>query len=81
MKIYEANYPETLARCIIINSPRIFALLFALVKPFLSQNTVDKISIFDSNENAWKKAIEEVVDLNQLPVRYGGTNLSPTIMD
>ncbi|XP_021946698.1 SEC14-like protein 2 isoform X2 [Folsomia candida] len=81
VKIYEANYPETLGRCLIINSPRIFSMLFAIVKPFLSENTVNKISIFDSNEANWKKAVEEVIDPSQLPIRYGGRVENPALMD
>lgn len=61
--------------------PRIFSMLFAIVKPFLSENTVNKISIFDSNEANWKKAVEEVIDPSQLPIRYGGRVENPALMD
>lgn len=56
-------------------------MLFAIVKPFLSENTVNKISIFDSNEANWKKAVEEVIDPSQLPIRYGGRVENPALMD
>jgi hypothetical protein len=56
-------------------------MLFALLKPFLSENTVSKISIYDSNENSWKPAVAEIIDVNQLPIRYGGNLLNPSVMD
>jgi hypothetical protein len=65
----------------LFSGPKIFHLLFSLVKPFLSVNTVSKISIFDSNESIWKKEIESLIDTNQLPFRYGGTNPNPSLMD
>jgi len=52
--------------------PRIFSMLFAMIKPFLSEATVSKISIFDSNEKNWKKAVLEIVDEDQIPPKYGG---------
>jgi hypothetical protein len=53
--------------------PRIFSLLFSMIKPFLSEATVSKIGIFDSNEKSWQKAVRDAVDEDQLPPKYGGT--------
>jgi hypothetical protein len=32
-------------------------ILFSLLKPFMSANTVSRVTIFDSNQEEWEKAI------------------------
>ncbi|CAL8072221.1 unnamed protein product [Orchesella dallaii] len=75
IKLYEANYPETLGSAIIINAPWIFSTLFGMIRPLLSEHTVSKISIYDSKESAWKKAVLAVVEAEQIPSRYGGNKV------
>jgi len=72
-KILEANYPENLGRLFVINAPKMFTMLFAIVKSLLSQSTIDKFRIYGTDENEWKAALLEHIDADQLPVHYGGT--------
>jgi len=76
-KIMEANYPENLRRLFVINAPRLFTLLFNMVKPMLSQATIEKFRIYGCNQEEWKAALLEDIDADQLPVAYGGTLTDP----
>ncbi|XP_059479315.1 SEC14-like protein 2 isoform X2 [Neocloeon triangulifer] len=75
--MYEANYPEILKACYIINAPSIFSMAFSIVRPFLHENTVQKIHIFSSNTRKWKAALLEHINTDQLPAHYGGTQVGP----
>jgi hypothetical protein len=70
---YEDNYPETLKSAYVVNAPRIFAILFNIIKPLLTARTLNKIQIFDSNEAKWKEALLNNFPADQLPAEYGGT--------
>merc|ERR1712136_575835 len=76
-KTLEENYPENLGRLFVINAPKMFTLLFAAVKPLLTQATIDKFRIYGTDENEWKPALLEYIDADQLPVHYGGTMTDP----
>lgn len=71
--MYEANYPEILKCCYIINAPKVFAFGFNIVKKFLDEYTLSKIMIFKSDQKKWLPQILAKVDSAQLPVYYGGT--------
>ncbi|KAI9561267.1 hypothetical protein GHT06_012223 [Daphnia sinensis] len=73
IKISEANYPESLRRVFIINAPKAFTFVFSMVKPFLHQVTLAKISVFGFDKNEWSSALLKEIDTDQLPVYYGGT--------
>jgi hypothetical protein len=72
---FEANFPETLKQGFVINAPRIFPILFAMVKPILSANTVNKIQIFGPNTKKWKPALKNYFPADQYPQHYGGTKV------
>jgi hypothetical protein len=44
-----------------------------MVKPFLHQVTLDKISVYGFDKNEWSAALLKEIDADQLPVYYGGT--------
>jgi len=78
VQCYEANYPENMHQLFVVNAPDFFAMIFAVVKPFLSEKTAQKIHVFKCNEAPlMKKAILEHVDASQLPLHYGGTMVDP----
>ena len=53
-------------------------MAYGLIKPFLNEVTVKKITMFGgSDASRWKKVILEQVDAEQLPVQYGGTMADP----
>jgi hypothetical protein len=74
---YERYYPEILAFAILINAPKIFSLLYAMVKPLLPPNTVTKIKIFGSDKESWTPVIKNLIDNDQIGTNYGGTAVRP----
>ncbi|KAJ8952819.1 hypothetical protein NQ318_008140 [Aromia moschata] len=77
IQMYEANYPEILKACYIINAPRVFAIAFNVVKKFLNEYTLGKIQIFKSDPKKWKPAILSNITPENLPKHYGGTLVDP----
>jgi hypothetical protein len=57
--------------------PQVFSVGFNLVKPFLSAATLAKLRIFSQDAKAWKDALLEEIDADQLPAHYGGTMTDP----
>jgi len=80
LQSYEANYPETLYACYLINSSSMINMLLNLVKPVLAVNTYEKIRVFNTNVEEWKTAILEQVDEELLPIQFGGTK-EPSLLD
>ena len=58
-------------------APKMFTIIWNLMKSFLSAATLDKIKIFGCDSNEWKSALLEEIDADQLPVIYGGTMTGP----
>ncbi|XP_073985100.1 SEC14-like protein 2 isoform X2 [Rhodnius prolixus] len=77
IQMYEANYPEILKACYIINVPKVFAIAFSVVKNFLNDYTLSKIHIYKSEPNKWKPILLSQIEEDQLPVIYGGTMCDP----
>ncbi|KAK2576328.1 hypothetical protein KPH14_005689 [Odynerus spinipes] len=73
LQMYEANYPEILKMCYIINAPKMFAFAFAIAKKFMDAYTLSKIQIFKADPPKWKSAILELIPRDQLPAHFGGT--------
>jgi len=66
-----AHFPERLGRLFIINAPGVFAGFWKLVQSWLDQKTREKIGLFSTPET-WKPAVQEVMELSQLPKHLGG---------
>ena len=77
VQFYEANYPEFLRRVFVINAPKIFALLYSMMKPFMHEKTRNKVHIYSYDAAQWKAALLEDIDPKELPVCYGGTMTDP----
>jgi len=76
-KLAEANYPESLRRIFIINAPRTFTVVFAMIRPLLTQVTLNKLKVLGCDRDEWTAALLEDIDADQLPVHYGGTMTDP----
>jgi len=76
-KMLQANYPDNLRRIFIINASKLFTISFALIKPFLGQETLDKFAIYGYDKEEWKAALLDEIAADQLPVHYGGTMTDP----
>lgn len=68
--IAQNYYPEMLGKMYIINAPMLFTTVWAVVKGFLDEVTVSKISILGSN---YKKQLLETIDEASLPKMFGGS--------
>ncbi|CAH1987338.1 unnamed protein product [Acanthoscelides obtectus] len=77
IQMYEANYPEILKACYIINAPRVFAIAFNVIKKFLNEYTLGKIQIFKSDPKKWKPALLSNITPENLPKHYGGSLTDP----
>lgn len=77
MCIFEDNYPERLHKAFVINAPRYFPLFWKIIRPFLSDLTARKLALFGRDEQAWKKALLDEIDADQLPRYWGGTQTDP----
>ena len=64
------NYPELLAKCIMINTPWLFTTVWPFVKGFLAQQTVEKIVLVGTD---FKNTILESVDEESVPEMVGGS--------
>ncbi|KAH8372509.1 hypothetical protein KR093_011841, partial [Drosophila rubida] len=72
VKQYEANFPELLKMCYIINAPKLFSVAFNIVKKFLDENTTSKIHIYKSGADKWKQQLFSHVDPKIIPKSWGG---------
>ncbi|KAF8510073.1 CRAL-TRIO domain-containing protein [Hysterangium stoloniferum] len=68
LQIAQDYYPETMGRVIFINTPATFSMIWAVIKPWLSQITASKVEILGSNINT----LLEYVDAENLPSSFGG---------
>lgn len=75
LKMYEANYPEILNCAYVVNAPKVFSVAWALVKPFLNENTINKVKIF--GKTGWKERVLEDISPDVLPKHWGGTRVDP----
>ncbi|CAK1545137.1 unnamed protein product [Leptosia nina] len=72
LQIYEANYPEILKSCFLINAPKVFSLAFSVVKKFMHEYTISKIRIFGTDAKKYQPQILALIDKDTLPAHYGG---------
>ncbi|XP_053987885.1 SEC14-like protein 2 isoform X2 [Hylaeus volcanicus] len=77
IQMYEANYPEILKTCYIINAPKVFALAFSVAKKFMNEYTLSKIQIYKADPPKWQSAIFSNIERDQVPAFFGGTLTDP----
>ncbi|GFG29476.1 hypothetical protein Cfor_02865, partial [Coptotermes formosanus] len=77
LQMYEANYPEILKACYIINAPKVFAIAFAVIKNFLNDYTLKKLQIIKNDPRKWQPILLETIERDQLPAHFGGTLTDP----
>lgn len=59
-----------MAHLAIINAPSSFTAIWAVMRPWLAKETVEKVSVFGTN---YRPALLELVDAENLPATLGGT--------
>lgn len=77
IQMYEANYPEILKTCYIINAPKVFAFAFSVAKKFMNEYTLAKIQIYKADPAKWQAAILSNISKDQLPAYFGGNLRDP----
>ena len=64
------NYPEILKKYFVINAPWVFTSVFAMIKVFLAQKTIDKVKVVGSY---FMSTLEEQMEAKCVPLFCGGT--------
>nr|XP_022916105.1 SEC14-like protein 2 [Onthophagus taurus] len=77
LQLYEANYPEILKVCYIINAPKVFAVVYNMIKKVINEYTQQKIRIISTDSKKWQPALQENIDVDVLPKHYGGNATGP----
>ncbi|KAJ3326015.1 cytosolic factor, phosphatidylinositol/phosphatidylcholine transfer protein [Boothiomyces sp. JEL0866] len=67
--ITSSFYPDCLGKCIVINAPYFFTVIWSIVKLMLDPRTISKVTILGSN---YQDTLLKYIDHKQLPVEYGG---------
>ena len=70
--LMQNNYPENLGKSYIVNSPLLFKGAWAIVKNFLDEKTVAKVSVHSNGQ----KSLLEAIDEDQLIEYLGGKNMA-----
>ncbi|KAJ3277058.1 cytosolic factor, phosphatidylinositol/phosphatidylcholine transfer protein [Terramyces sp. JEL0728] len=67
--ITSSYYPDNLGKCVIINAPYIFTLIWSIVKMMLDPRTISKVTILGSD---YHETLLKYIDPNHLPLQFGG---------
>ncbi|XP_070579551.1 SEC14-like protein 1 isoform X2 [Ptychodera flava] len=67
IEVVEANYPETMARLLIVRAPRVFPVLWTLISPFIDENTRKKFMIYGGNDYLEKGGLTDYIDPHYIP--------------
>jgi len=70
-----AHYPERSGSIFIINVPSWFSIIWNTVKPWVDEVTRKKIKILRYGASAITKALEEKIDIENIPPEYGGRSM------
>lgn len=68
-KISQDNYPECMGKFYIINAPYLFSAVWAIIKPFLDEVTVNKIQFMSTGH---KEVLLAQIPAENLPMEFGG---------
>ncbi|XP_010527376.1 PREDICTED: random slug protein 5 [Tarenaya hassleriana] len=74
--VLQEHYPERLGLAILYNPPKFFEPFWKMVKPFLDPKTCNKVKFVYSDDGESKKVLEDVFDMEQLEVAFGGNSYS-----
>eukprot|EP00054_Salpingoeca_dolichothecata_P017477 m.104852 g.104852 ORF g.104852 m.104852 type:complete len:402 (-) comp22464_c0_seq3:86-1291(-) len=70
LKVFDHHYPQTLARTLVFNPPRIFPVAYAICKPFMSQRTREKLVLISGSN--YQAELQKYIDPQYIPKRWGG---------
>ncbi|XP_035710360.1 SEC14-like protein 2 [Folsomia candida] len=72
---FEANHPETLKRAFVIDTPKVFQVIFSGIRPFINSKTLGKVLIAGGSRE-WLPVLHDLVEPHNLPARLGGSYVS-----
>ncbi|XP_055265402.1 SEC14-like protein 5 isoform X3 [Moschus berezovskii] len=77
IEVVEDNYPETLGRLLIVRAPRVFPVLWTLVRkskisPFINENTRQKFLIYSGSNYQGPGGLVDYLDKDVIPDFLGG---------
>mmetsp|Transcript_30503 Transcript_30503/g.58733 ORF Transcript_30503/g.58733 Transcript_30503/m.58733 type:complete len:286 (-) Transcript_30503:241-1098(-) len=70
--ILQNHYPERLGKAILINAPTMFSVFWAMVSPFVDNDTKSKMLFASSSRKRRKQELSEHIDLCHLEHEVGG---------
>jgi len=68
-QISQDYYPETMGQLAIVNAPHSFTVIWNVMKPWLSKETIEKVDILGSD---YQDVLLKLVDAENLPSSLGG---------
>ena len=72
-QMLDANYPEVVKYICMVNAPKIFALVFNMMKPLVPKATLEKVDIMGPDTDKWKAVISKKLPMELVPRHWGGT--------
>jgi len=72
IEVVEANYPETIARLLIVRAPKVFGVVWTLLYPFIDENTRKKFLIYTGDDYQGPGGLADFVVPDYLPEFLGG---------
>jgi hypothetical protein len=77
--VYGRHYPESMKKVMVINASKLFNVAFAVLKPFIDAETLNKFKIYGSDN--WKDILMNDIDAEVIPVHWGGTRTDGSGVD
>jgi hypothetical protein len=71
---YENHFPGHADKIMLINTPAIFELILTVLRPIMSPLTRQTLKVYNTNKQQWQAELLRIVDKDELPIEYGGTN-------
>ena len=70
-QIDQDNYPERLARAVVVNAPSVFTSIWSILKRGFDKRILEKVSIFGTT--GYQEELAKIIDPANLPEYLGGT--------
>lgn len=72
IQVVEANYPETMARVLIVRAPRVFPILWTIVSTFIDENTRSKFLFYGGKDYLQAGGLLDYLPKDLIPDFLGG---------
>ncbi|XP_039264841.1 SEC14-like protein 1 isoform X2 [Styela clava] len=72
IEVIENNYPETMARLLIVRAPRVFPVIWTLISPFIDEKTRSKFMMYSGTDYLGPGGLVDYVPKEFIPDFLGG---------